>query len=1010
MGAGISEAKAHIISSTLRVAGQARYNGASWFAALVGRDPGTSQLKLDPYGIVIEAGDHVMRSEKHSVAVLVVAAASLFAVSSSSFAGHPVLGGIDMYDPINGVKGSQHSTDVTYSNGVVYVAGWGWGSPANTAYAVDVSNPNSLHLLSAGGASGASQSKGVAVANGKLYVANWTSFIQIYTVFANGGFSSNYYHISDDVAPVLPTAAWGIDVNNRRIYTSTCDNSKPSVNWRVYIINAVEPYNVISWIQLGDWHTGHLAARGSYLYYTDGSTFKIADISDENNPFVMKTVNLGQLLSGVVIRDDNAYISGLLSGDPYSMIVYNISNPASPVWVSNYAGGGAASNIYLLGDYALLSGSILHTVNISNPASPTAVTNTDLPEGSDACGPAQITRANSVTGNGMYAYVGASESYPSNACRGDNYERGKLFVVQPLTYDPDNAGPGEWSECSLGEASWDTQYHGDGLPTASSPAWTAEGSESWASTASGALRVNDTGTDSGDKIRWLRNWNATYTRGTTVMARARCASYDLHGQSVSNLGNIFIEDGKYQAQLVILSDRVRVNSTSAAPAEIFLDGTQWHTYRITTYRGQLKVYLDEQATPAITGVLNSTTERARIMFGSGGSSAGPAEQDIYFDYVYAFSNGPYGPPATIRDPAPTISAVVADTKGKGSLSGINPATAAVYWSTDGGATWSQSGGSAWDCQYAADDLPTQATPAWSEPEGNGVTATVASGILHVIDNSTDWGTKVKWARSWGASPAIGTTLLARVKCNATGGDTTVLGNLFVEDGTNREQLKIMTDRIATETGSPYDLDGTQWHTYRITTKNKNFKVYLDENSSPVIDSTMTATASGNRVMFGSGASLGTQDIEFDYVYFTATGDYAPGQNPGSETVIIQCTGQPGDDSGTVTAFDIPFEQDSRTLNKVRFSLRDMAGNTGFSPVYNVAIAGLPTADIDGDNDVDQKDFGLLQVCLGTSTLSSPECEDADLNLDTVVNQDDVTQFVGCMRGPDEPIPAECAYR
>src|SRR4029079_2874631 len=101
---------------------------------------------------------------------------------------------------------------------------------------------------------------------------------------------------------------------------------------------------------------------------------------------------------------------------------------------------------------------------------------------------------------------------------------------------------------------------------------------------------------------------------------------------------------------------------------------------------------------------------------------------------------------------------------------------------DGGATWNTSGAALWQGQYTGDALPSASTPSWSVPEGSEVYAGFAGGLLRVNDNSTVSGSKVKWSRWWNAVPAVGTTLVARARCAAIGGDTTLLGNLFVEDG------------------------------------------------------------------------------------------------------------------------------------------------------------------------------------------------------------------------------------
>lgn len=56
-------------------------------------------------------------------------------------------------------------------------------------------------------------------------------------------------------------------------------------------------------------------------------------------------------------------------------------------------------------------------------------------------------------------------------------------------------------------------------------------------------------------------------------------------------------------------------------------------------------------------------------------------------------------------------------------------------------------------------------------------------------------------------------------------------------------------------------------------------------------------------------------------------------------------------------------------------------------------------DLDRDGDVDQQDFGALQVCY-TQGGSQPEgpCREADFNSDNLVNQADLTIFLDCLSG------------
>ena len=47
-------------------------------------------------------------------------------------------------------------------------------------------------------------------------------------------------------------------------------------------------------------------------------------------------------------------------------------------------------------------------------------------------------------------------------------------------------------------------------------------------------------------------------------------------------------------------------------------------------------------------------------------------------------------------------------------------------------------------------------------------------------------------------------------------------------------------------------------------------------------------------------------------------------------------------------------------------------------------------DFDNDNDVDQSDFGQLQSCLNSI---DPECGYADLNNDTLIDNQDIDLFI-----------------
>lgn len=904
--------------------------------------------------------------------------AACTACSSMLLAGHPVRDSVDLYP-----YGAQGSSNVTFWKNVVYVGAEGYSCSANTLHSVDVSDPYNLRHVDSSG-SDTCKANEVKVVEDVLYCASWSTSLRVWGV--NDGYCTwrwDYF---------ANAAAYTLDVAYQRAYVGAADGYVPA-NDGVYIIDVSNPdppdpnATLISKIPSAWGGIGGIVARGSYLYFADTFDFVIANISDEQHPVVVSRRQLNPFRGGeLALRGDLAFLTG--GGNGVALYVFDVSNPLDPRQIGQCLDVAEGGNMYLMGDRAFLAcgGGGLVTVNIADPTDPRVVALTHVPlwPGTNNAWEA------SVTGNGRYIFLGGAENYPHTPTQ-DNYTRGAVFSLEVFDQDVDDTGPTSYSDCSLGEASWDTQYEADALPTASAPTWQVlEGAESWAGAADGVLRINDTGTATGERIRWWRNWDGTYTRGGTVLFRARCASC----QAVGSINNVSVETGKHIEDFAILPDRIRANRSGL---EYALDGTQWHTYRITVQAAQFKVYVDEGSSPILTGSLTAATQRARIMFGSGSAAS---KQDISFDSLHCFSGGPVAPPPALTNQTPDFSVKVADVAGKGSLSGINPATARVHWSTDGGATWSASGGSIWDGQYDCGAMPVAANPAWSFLEGTETIASVNAGVLRIIDASTASGSKVKWLRSWGAVPAVGTTILARARCTAVGGDTTYLGNLFVEDGVYAEQFKIMTDRIEVGSGLSYALDGTQWHLYRITTRNDQFTVYVDENPVAVMTGTMTATTAANRMMIGSGASAGTQDIEFDYVHYGAVGDFAPGQTL-SNSVPVTCTGAVGDDRGFISAYGVPFNQPSQTMNKLRFSLRDLAGNTGYSPVYNVRILGASIPDYNNDGDVDQEDFGHLQGCFSGGDLRSPGCEDADLNFDLAVNEEDFTLFLSCMAGPGQ---------
>jgi hypothetical protein len=85
-----------------------------------------------------------------------------------------------------------------------------------------------------------------------------------------------------------------------------------------------------------------------------------------------------------------------------------------------------------------------------------------------------------------------------------------------------------------------------------------------------------------------------------------------------------------------------------------------------------------------------------------------------------------------------------------------------------------------------------------------------------------------------------------------------------------------------------------------------------------------------------------------------------------------------------------------------------ATNSPQTITVSLTIVNVP-GDMDGDDDVDQADFGLFQACYsGFGEPETAECEKARLNYDDFVDQLDFAIFQACFSGPDMPVDPDCA--
>ncbi len=108
------------------------------------------------------------------------------------------------------------------------------------------------------------------------------------------------------------------------------------------------------------------------------------------------------------------------------------------------------------------------------------------------------------------------------------------------------------------------------------------------------------------------------------------------------------------------------------------------------------------------------------------------------------------------------------------------------------------------------------------------------------------------------------------------------------------------------------------------------------------------------------------------------------------------------------------------ITRVVVQQRTLAGvpsNADFFYLDHIQVGGAappappcssPVSDLDGDGDVDQTDFGLLQRCLtGPATPLEESCACADWNRDTSVDVADLEAFLACVSGPAAPALPGC---
>lgn len=114
---------------------------------------------------------------------------------------------------------------------------------------------------------------------------------------------------------------------------------------------------------------------GNYAYVL-GVNFEIYDVTNPASPVFLGSTTPPYMVSDMTISGNYAYVVGQYDSLPYkNLFVINISNPANPTLAGDLFIAGQLRSVKVSGNYAyiLRHTGILDVVDISNPASPVSV-------------------------------------------------------------------------------------------------------------------------------------------------------------------------------------------------------------------------------------------------------------------------------------------------------------------------------------------------------------------------------------------------------------------------------------------------------------------------------------------------------------------------------------------------------------------------------------------------------------------------------------------------------------
>jgi len=345
----------------------------------------------------------------------------------------------------------------------------------------------------------------------------------------------------------------------------------------------------------------------------------------------------------------------------------------------------------------------------------------------------------------------------------------------------------------------------------------------------------------------------------------------------------------FRSQIRILTDGtldVANGTPTAAPDPLTVNTQDWNIYRFTRDGDQFALYINEDATPVVTGTGEGGRSNNYFRFGDGWGSSGTRGVSTDFDWVTWDYTGAYSP-----DQSPLPDELV------------DKETPLGDWTI-----------------YNADVEPADFIPAFSESNGAGTyvigtlpdTYIPNNNLLSIKTDDDPLSEKDNiQLRQYTDEDAVTVVLKTRTV------DIANKGLLFDMDFrsllSTRFAIKVLNDGtydidkggdgIVPDKGD-WGFDATEWNIFRFTKNGNDVNIYINEDPTPVFTMTAVGTADGSGYWrFGDGWTNEDVDSQFDWVSWDYSGAYAPSQTrlpddlvkpPLGDWTIYQADEEPAD--------------------------------------------------------------------------------------------------------------------